>query len=883
MNHEPTPQPNRRCRGIPTAPRLADRLLEWLVAPHRLEAIQGDLHEEFIYQAARIGERRARWRYWRDVLGFARPWAMKRQPDNGPKPAYQPPFFLHSDMIRNYFLIAWRNLVKSPTYSFINIVGLALGMACSLLIGLWVYDELSYDRFLPHHEQIQFVRVNSSFRGGETQTSFATPGPLAEAITRDVPQVVATTKLTWPSEKLIRVGDKVAKESGQYASPGFFDVFDLPAISGNVKAALADRNQIVISRTMAEKYFPGGQAVGKPLQLNNDKFLVVGAVLENLPANSTLQFDWLANFKAQQEEWQTQWGFYAVQTYLRLKPDVTAAQAEAAMKGLFRRYATFDNKEQIILQPLTDLHLWGTYENGVPVGGQVEYVRIFAIIALFILLIACINFMNLSTARSAMRAKEVGVRKVVGAGRSALVGQFLSESMLLSALGAVLALGLVWVSLPVFNQLFDSHLTLASSDSTRWLGVLGLILLTGLLAGSYPALFLSGLVPVHILKGIHFRFGAGPAQLRRVLVVFQFALATFLMVGMLAVGRQMTYLRTKHLGLDRQNMIYVALEGSLSNYEKTEVFRQELLQRPSVAAATTTAHLPLNIQSSTTDLHWPGQNPKQLVSVAAMSVGNDFIKTAGIKLINGRDFRPNAVADTACYLVNEAAAKLMGMDKPVGQQITFWFGKGPIIGLMKDFHLGSLHQPIGPLIVTYMPPNVQYLLVKPRAGQTKQVITELERLMKQFNADYPFSYHFLDDAYESLYHREQQVSGLINYFGILAILISCLGLFGLAAFTAEQRTKEIGVRKVLGASVTSIVALLSTDFLRLVLIALVLATPLAWWAVQTWLSTFAYRTDLNWWVFALSGTIAVGIALLTISFQSVKAALMNPVKSLRSE
>lgn len=801
-------------------------------------------------------------------------------------------------MLTNYLKIAWRNLLRNKAFSVINIVGLALGMACSLLIGLWVYDELSYDRFLPHHAQIHRVLVNYNFRGKETQTAVATPGPLSEAISRDVPQAAAVTKLTWPSERLIRVGERVAKEQGQYASPGFFDVFELPALQGNPKSALANLNQIVISRKLAELYFPNGQAVGKSLQLDNSKLFVVGAVVENLPTTSTVQFDWLANFKAQEEEWQTQWGFNAVQTYLRLKPASTAMQAEAAMKGMFRRYTTFNNNERIMLQPLTDMHLWSNFENGVAVGGQIEYIRTFGIVALFILLIACINFMNLSTARSAKRAKEVGVRKVVGARRLALMGQFLSESILLSSLGAVLALLLVWLTLPAFNALFDKQLTLDFTDPGHWAGIVGLVLLTGLLAGSYPALFLSGLQPIRILKGIDLRFSAsqtargritirpasrGPAQFRQVLVVFQFVLSTFLIISMLAIGRQMTYLRTKHLGLDRNNVIYLDLEGRLNDYEKTEALRQELLQLPSVAGATTTAHLPLNIQSSTTDLHWPGQQAKQLVNVAAMSVGNDFIKTTGIKLLAGRDFRTNAIADTACYLVNEAAARLMGMKKPVGQEITFWFGKGPIIGLMKDFHLGSLHQSIGPLVITYMPPNVQYLMVKPRDGQTQQALIDLERLVKRFNSDYPFSYHFLDEAYETLYHREQQVSVLINYFGGLAILISCLGLFGLATFTAEQRTKEIGIRKVLGASVGSLIALLSTTYLKLVLIAFIIASPVAYYVMSQWLTGFAYRVDLSWWIFGLAGLLATGIALLTVSFQSMKAALVNPVRSLRSE
>lgn len=791
-------------------------------------------------------------------------------------------------MLRNYLTIAWRNLLRNKAFSTINIVGLALGMACSLLVGLWVYDELSYDRFLPDHDRIHFVRVNTNFRGGETQTSFATPGPLTEAITRDIPQVAAVTKLTWPSERLIRVGDRVAKEQGQYASAGFFDVFTLPTVSGNPRSALANQNQIVISQRLAEMYFPDGQAVGQSLQLDNNKRFIVGAVLKNLPATSTLQFDWLVNFKAQEEEWQTQWGFNAVQTYLRLQPATTARQAEAAMKGLFRRYATFDNKEQIILQPITDMHLWGDYKNGVAVGGQIEYVRIFGLVALFILLIACINFMNLSTARSAKRAREVGVRKVIGARRIALVGQFLSESTLLSLLAAGLALILVWLTLPAFNTLFDKQISLDFADPKRWLGIGGLVLFTGLLAGSYPALFLSGVQPIRILQGLAFQAGhrqatLGPSQLRQVLVVFQFALSTFLIVGMLVIGRQMTYLRTKHLGLDRDNVVYLNLEGQLTDYQKTEALRHELLQRPSIASATTAAHLPLNIRSTTTDLHWSGQSDKQLVEVSAMSVGNDFIKTTGIKLVAGRDFRPNALADTACYLINEAAARLMHMDKPVGKYITFWFGKGPIVGLMKDFHLGSLHDPIKPLVITYMPPSAQYLLVKPRAGQTTQALADLEQLVKQFNKDYPFSYHFLDEAYETLYHREQQVSVLINYFGMLAILISCLGLFGLAAFSAEQRVKEIGIRKVLGASVSNLVALLSTDFLKLVLIAIVLASPVAYYVMNQWLTNFAYRAELSGWVFVLAGGLAIGIALLTVSFQSIRAALLNPVKSLRSE
>jgi ABC-type antimicrobial peptide transport system permease subunit len=377
--------------------------------------------------------------------------------------------------------------------------------------------------------------------------------------------------------------------------------------------------------------------------------------------------------------------------------------------------------------------------------------------------------------------------------------------------------------------------------------------------------------------------GNGPALFRRTLVIVQFALSIFLIVGMLVIGRQMNYLRTRHLGLDRENVIYMPLEGDLNQPKRLEAFQRELKRQPSIQSTTESGHLPINIQSTSTDLKWAGKDPNQLYSVAAMSVGSRFVQTMNIKLVNGRDFRAGSLADTSNYLINESAAKLMGMTDPVGKEIEFWMGKGHVIGLMKDFHLNSLHQAIAPLVLAYMPGNSSYVLAKTRPGQTQQAITDLEKLTKQFNPNYPFAYHFLDEEYEKLYRSEQQVHTLVNYFGLLAILISCLGLFALAAFTAEQRTKEIGVRKVLGASVTSIVGLLSTDFLKLVLIALVLATPLAWLALDKWLNTFAYHETLPWWIFALAGLLAVLIALATVSYQSIRAALLDPVKSLRSE
>ncbi|MBC3786165.1 ABC transporter permease [Spirosoma utsteinense] len=791
-------------------------------------------------------------------------------------------------MFRNYLKIAFRSLMKNKLYSSINVFGLALGMACSLLIGLWVKDELSYDRFLKDAESIHYVRVNFPYNG-ETVTNNITPGPLQEAIAKDVPEVAAVTKFNWGDERLIKVGETAAKEKGHFATDDFFGVFDLPVLAGKPKAALAQPNQIIVTRKLAEKYFPAtaGQyqlVLGKTLQLNNDKFYVVGAVLENLPTNSTLQFDWLVNWKEQEQDWMKTWGNTSFSTYVRLKPKTTLAQAEMAMKDIYPRLAGKNFETGVpVLQPITDLHLYADYKNGQSVGGRIEYVRIFAIVALFILLIACINFMNLATAQSAMRAKEVGVRKVVGALRSSLIGQFLSESILTSLLAVVLALGLVWCVLPTFNEVFGKQLTLNLAEPMLWLIMLVLVLITGFLSGSYPALFLSSLQPIKILKGVRLQFGSGPALFRRTLVVFQFSLSIFLIVGMLAVGRQMNYLRTKNLGLDRENVVYIPLEGEIANPKKLETFRQEVMRQPTIVSATTTMALPVNVQGSSGDLSWPGKDPNLQTNVSCMFVGGDFTKTMNIKLVDGRDFNLDSPADSSNYIINETAAKLMQMKDPVGKEVNFWMGTGRIIGVMKDFHLNSLHQAITPLILCFDGRNTSYLLVKTRAGQTQQAVADLNQLSKQFNPNYPFTYHFIDEEYESLYRSEQQVHTLVNYFGMLAILISCLGLFGLAAFTAEQRTKEIGVRKVLGASVSNIVGLLSIDFLKLVLIALVLATPLAWWAMSKWLGTFAYREDLSWWIFGVAGTLAILIAFLTVSYQSIKAALMNPVTSLRSE
>ncbi|MDQ3291370.1 MAG: FtsX-like permease family protein, partial [Bacteroidota bacterium] len=563
-------------------------------------------------------------------------------------------------------------------------------------------------------------------------------------------------------------------------------------------------------------------------------------------------------------------------------PKVTAAQAENTMRTLVSKYNPGSESKNVrpILQPLSQVYLYGEYAHGKPVGGRIDYLRLFTLVAVFTLLIACVNFMNLSTARSAARSREVGVRKVIGAGRFALFKQFMGESLIMAFLSLFLALLITTLALPSVNSFTQKQLTLNLAQPALWVSLLGLALFTGLIAGSYPALFLSSLQPVRVLKGT-LKTGVNAFRLRQALVVFQFVLSVFLIVGMLVVGQQINYLRTTRLGLDRENVFYVPIEGNLAT--KRKIFRQELLRADAIRAVATTGELPINIGSNTSgNLIWPGKDPKQTETVWQMTVGTDFIKTMGITLLSGRDFNQSP-GDSLNILVNESAAKLMGLKDPVGQPITFMGQKGRIIGLMKDFHLASLHVPIQPLVIRHISDWTNYVLIKTQPGRTVEAIQVTGKIARQLNPAFPFDYHFLDEDYEKLYRNEMLINSIVKAFGLVAILISCLGLFGLVTYTAEQRTKEIGIRKVLGASVTNIVTLLSSEFLKLVLLANILAWPLAWWAVHQWLQNFAYRAPISWKLFALAGTAAVLIALITVSFQAIKAAVANPVKTLRNE
>ncbi|WP_229311075.1 ABC transporter permease [Larkinella soli] len=869
----------------PTPPRWAARLLERFGHPDTLEEVQGDLLELYTGWAETLGVREARRRYVLSALKLLRPLARPSRSSSQPSPS-----FMNPDMLLNYFKVSRRNLVRHKAFSFINILGLALGMAASLLILLWVQDERSVDGFHangPHLYQIYERR----YYDGKEEANYFTQGLLAQELKRVIPEVQYASSLEWNMPATFEAGETIARMDGSWAGEDFFRMFSYPLLEGTPETALGAPGGIAVSRKMAEQFFGSAdRAIGRIIRYENRDNLKITAVFENLPANSSQQFDFLRTWKdyVKENKWVYNWGNTNPLAFVQLRPDrngnpADAARVEAKIRDFIYRYLQRSEglKIELALQPYSEKYLHSTFKAGKPDGGRIEYVRLFTLVAAFILLIACINFMNLATARSTKRAKEVGVRKVVGAVRSALVGQFVGEALLLTFFSIGIAVALVALLLPAFNAVTGKQLALPVDRPAFWAAMAGLLLLTGLVAGSYPAFFLSSLRPVRVLKG-SLKFGQGATVFRKGLVVFQFGLSILLIVGTLVIHRQMEYVRSKNLGYDRENLIYIPIEGELT--QKFARFREEAGHLPGIRSVSKMKESPTGIGHHTGDIFWEGKDPNLIISFANTAVGYDFLKTMNLQLKEGRDFSRAFGTDSTSYLMNESALKKIGYKDPVGKPLTWGNRKGRIIGIVKDFHFTSMHQAIEPLVIRL---NEEQswgtILVRTEAGKTREALAGLEKVCRELNPKFPFNYRFSDLEYARLYRSEEVVSRLAVGFAALAIFISCLGLFGLAAFTAEQRTKEIGVRKVLGASVTHVVAMLSGDFLKLVGISIVVASPVAWWAMNRWLQDFAYKTGLDWWLFALAGGAVALIALLTVSYQSIRAALTNPVKSLRSE
>ena len=787
-------------------------------------------------------------------------------------------------MFRNYLKIAVRNLVKHKAFAVLNITGLTIGLASSILILLWVQHELSFDRF--HQQADQLYRITAEASDFKTAVS---PAAMAVGLKQELPAIENYVRISKPVTLFLEKDDQQFEEKRIfYADPSFLDVFTFPLLNGNRQNALNQPDAILLTEAMASKYFGKENPVGQTLVLTNRGNLTVTGVLANPPANSHLQFDFILPITTEAgKQLNTVWGNFNHYSYLLL--DKNAVKTEAALFNLEKQIRTIYQKHipestlQVAfhLQPLTAIHLHSNLQIDLAGTGNMLYVKIFFIVAVFILIVACINFMNLATARSARKAKEVGLRKVVGASRIQLIVQFLGESTFLSFISLLVAIGLVFLFLPAFNELAGTRLALELLNVKLILTLLGIAIATGLIAGSYPAFYLSRFQPSKVLKG-PVKFTDGSQLFRNALVVTQFVVSIVLLIGTVVIYNQLQFIKSRNPGFEKSNLLYMSMTGDIWN--KQELLKASLQKNQLTSDFAIVSELPVNIDAGTNDVVWDGKDPNSQVIFPFLSVSENFIDVFQIQLLKGRSFSTDFVADSTNYVINETAMKTMGLNSEnVLQQTLALNGrKGMIIGVVKDFNFKPVHTTIEPLILELNKWG-GHVIVRAAPGKSKETIQAMENMHQQLNPNFTLTYNFLDQDMANQYVGEQRIGKIFNLFTVLAILISCLGLYGLSAFMAQQRTKEIGVRKVLGASVGNILYLLSGSFTRLILIASLLALPLAWIVLNKWLEGFAYHITISWMVFILAPLAALLIAWITVGYESAKAALSNPVKNLRSE
>jgi putative ABC transport system permease protein len=790
-------------------------------------------------------------------------------------------------MLRNYFMIACRNLLRNKSFSVINISGLAIGMASAVLVLLWVQNEITYDSSYENSDRLyQLWNTDKSSNGLHSWNN--TPKIAGPTLKKEYPEVEASTRMNWDATFLMTVGEKKQNINGTMVDPDFLTMFRFPFIKGDMQTALNDPNNIVITEVAAEKLFGKEDPMGKIILLDNKHNFRVSGVMKDLPNNTQFNFQYLLpwSFMKTIQQDDSSWGRNSTHNFVLLRKHADLIAFNTKIKDFVRGHEGGSNKtKQSFLYPVSKLRLYSNFENGEPVGGRIENVKIFTLIAIFILLIACINFMNMSTARSEKRAKEVGIRKVAGAKRGSLVMQFLGESILIAMLSGMIALLLVQLALPAFNALTLKHIFLDYTNINFWLLYIGFVLFSGCIAGSYPAFFLSSFRPVAVLKGTFKKVNALVTP-RKALVVLQFTFAIAMIVCTIIIQKQVKYAQDRQTGYDKSNLMYVFLTGDMQkNYE---LIKNDLIQK-GIALSVSKNSAPLTESWSSGGADWPGRDMNERTEFNYFNADGDIVKTAGLQLIEGRDIDLKKFpSDSNAVLLNEASVAAMKMKQPLGQLInkndagTFaWH----VVGVVKDFILQSPYEKVRPLIIQGPSASWQNLLhikLNP-ANPMKKNIAGMSDVFKEYNPLYPFNYQFVDEAYEKKFGDEKTAGTLAAFFAGLTIIISCLGLFGLAAYMAENRIKEIGVRKVLGASISSIAVLLSKDFITLVLIAICIATPVSQWAMNEWLLKYDYHINISWWIFAAAGSGAILIALFTVSFQSIKAAMANPVKSLRSE
>ena len=787
-------------------------------------------------------------------------------------------------MITNFFKIAWRNLLRNKSFSIINISGLAIGMAAATLIFLWIQNEKNYDQF--HSEKARIYETwNKAQFSGKLQCWNTTPKILARTVEKDIPEIERAVRVHWQRKFLFSIGEKRLSVPGNMVDTGFLQMFSFPLIKGDPQTALNNGYSIILTEALAKKIYGDEDPMGKVIKIDNkDNFTVTG-VLKDLPNNTRFNFEYLMPWEYLRKTGgdDSSWGNNSTRTYVLLKENTSFTAANEKIRKIKVNYYKEDGPDwEMFLYPISRWRLYSSFKNGIEDGGLIEFVRLFGIIAVFILLIACINFMNLSTARSEKRAKEVGIRKVVGAQKRWIVSQFIGESILISFLAGILAIIIVQISLPAFGTLTDKKLFVDYSDLSFWIRALGFIILTGVIAGSYPAFFMSSFNPSKVLKGT-FKAANALVTPRKLLVILQFTFAIILIICTSIVKQQIDHARNRESGYTKDNLIYHFLSGDL---EKNYTLVKNEILSAGLAKSITKTRAPLTQGwSDSWDFQWEGKDPNDKTDFDRYNVDDNIVVTAGLTLVKGRDMNLKEYpTDSLAMIINESAAKVINFKDPIGQLIKDGDTKYHIIGVIKDFILQSPYYPTKPMLIGGAKGwfNVMHIKLN-GANSTADNLKKLEVIFKKYNPEYTFEYQFVDDEYAAKFKAEERTGTLAALFAALTIFISCLGLFGLATYMAENRIKEIGVRKVLGASISGITALLSKDFLKLVMISFVIASPVAWWMMHTWLQNYPYRVTIQWQVFVFAGVISFLISIITVSYQAIKAALANPVKSLRTE
>lgn len=858
-------------------PKLAERLLLWFLKEELAEEVLGDLDEKFFSQVEKSSPGRARLNYWYQVFNYLRPFAFRFFQSNNSN---------NVSMLKHNLLISFRSFQRSKSTFFINLVGLASGLVCTLLIYLWVMDELAVDGFHQDSDRLYQV-MHNDVNNGEIRTMPYMPGRLAEALRADFPEVETATMVVLPgflsSGGYISFGDKYLSVKEQFVDDQFFNVLTFPLVQGNPATATDDKTDIVISESMALKLFnTTDNVVGKTLRWDEKGTggdLIISGIFEDVPASSTYQFDVLLNYErvVEANSYVTEWFNSNPHTLVKLRAGASLDAFNTKIRDIIKTHVE-NSESTLFTQKFADRYLYGSYENGQIAGGRIAYVRLFSLVAAVILIIACINFMNLSTARATNRLKEIGVKKVLGARRKTLIAQYFTESFILTISATLLAVLLTSLLLPIFSELTGKTLSLPF-DLTFIAGVLVLISITGFTAGSYPALYLSRMRASESLKG-KLAQGLSAIWARKGLVVFQFSTSVVLIVTVLIVSQQISFIQSKNLGYERDNVLYFNNTGiKKENYAS---FISQLESIPGVISTSTADHNMKDDESRTSGLDWPGKSPDTKFDFNILSMGTGFVETIGMEIVAGRSFERERANERDKIIFNETAIHMMGLEDPVGQTIELWGNKKEIIGVVKDFHLATLHKAIEPCFIQIYPMRSR-TMVKIQAGTELETLNRIEEVHKEATAGMPLEFQFMDTDYEQMYQSEKRVAFLSQSFAVVAVIISCLGLLGLAAFTAERRSKEVGVRKVLGAEVWRLVLLLSGDFTKMVLVALVIGLPISYFIAQSWLQGFAFGISLDIWYFALAGALILAIAWLTVGLQTFKAARANPVDSLRSE